>query len=211
MARVVVEKPVGVRQVEVPGQEKGVREVARLMRERMAEGGVVLAEGCIAQVAEEDALETFLFSCFRALRYRPENVGERGGGGGFCHPVRFLARDGACAKDRRARPVLSAVVLLLQEKRELRSAVVGSGDGRLSQDDHRHGAFVLQFIRHFAAPRLARASRGRACRGTWAAASARRTPSSPVRRPPGATPASPRGWPLRRRFRAPPRGCRCRT
>ena len=56
VARIVVEKLVGVRQVEVAGEEECVREVARLVYKWMAERHVVFTERGVAKMAEEDAL-----------------------------------------------------------------------------------------------------------------------------------------------------------
>jgi amidophosphoribosyltransferase len=50
------------------------------------------------------------------------------------------------AKSASATPladVLAAIMLFFQEQRELSSAEIADGDGGLSQDHHRHGAFVL--------------------------------------------------------------------
>ena len=48
MARIVVEEFVGVRQVEVAGEEECVREVARLVYKWMAERHVVFTERGVA-------------------------------------------------------------------------------------------------------------------------------------------------------------------
>ena len=55
MSAVVVEKFVGVREVEVSGEEQRVAELARLVDEWMAERHLVFSEGGVAQVSEEDA------------------------------------------------------------------------------------------------------------------------------------------------------------
>ena len=53
---VILEKLVGVRQVEVSSEEKGMLQFARLVDERVAKRHLVLSEGGVAQVAKEDFL-----------------------------------------------------------------------------------------------------------------------------------------------------------
>ena len=53
---VILEKLVGVREVEVAGEEERVFQFASLMDERMAERHLVLPEGGVAQMPKEDAL-----------------------------------------------------------------------------------------------------------------------------------------------------------
>ena len=73
---VVFEKLCGVREVEVAREDKGMAQFARLVDERVAEGGVVLAERCVTEVAEEDA-----FVCLVAtpLGDHAQHVGKRRG------------------------------------------------------------------------------------------------------------------------------------
>ncbi len=207
---VVVEELAGVRQVEVPGEEKRVLKLARLVHEWMTERHLVLSEGGVAKVAEEDAFDFGLLAFdFRSLRsevrspipvspcYRPQHVHEGSRRGGLGDPVRCLAGDGTGAKDRRARPVLAPVVLFLKKQRELRPAEVASGGWRSAQDHHRHSAFMLQFVGHSLFPVSSSLNTRTACRGTSAAASARRRPSSPARPRSFGGKASRRGPPCR--------------
>ena len=72
-----------------------------------------------------------------------QHIRERRCGCGLGNPVRRFAWFGISREYCRARAVLPAVVLFFQEQRELSSAEIADGDGGLSQDHHRHGAFVL--------------------------------------------------------------------
>ena len=66
---VVVEQFVGVREIEVSGEEDGMAEFASLVDERMAKRHLVFPEGSVTQVAEENAF--FVAKRIRALRNRP--------------------------------------------------------------------------------------------------------------------------------------------
>ena len=55
VSALILEKLVGVREVEVPGEKERVLQFARLVHERMAERHLVLPEGGVAQMPEEDA------------------------------------------------------------------------------------------------------------------------------------------------------------
>ncbi len=135
-------------------------QLARLMDERMAKRHLVLSEGGIAQMSNEDAFLFFaakiVFPLFalhvlivaRSLPNRPKHVGERCGGSRFGYPVWCLARFWTGDKDCRTRAVLPAVVLLLHEKRQLRPTEIANERWRFAQDHHRHGTFVFDFIGH---------------------------------------------------------------
>ena len=58
VSAIILEKLVGVREVEVPGEEERVLQFARLMHERVAKRHLVLPEGGVAQMPEENP---FLF------------------------------------------------------------------------------------------------------------------------------------------------------
>ena len=55
VSAVILEKLVGVREVEVPGEKERVLQFARLVHERMAECGIVLPERRVAQMPKEDS------------------------------------------------------------------------------------------------------------------------------------------------------------
>ena len=136
-------------------------EFARFVDERMAERHLVLSEGGVAEVPEEypflifatkitkatKAISLiFVFYVFFVAKSSPdggEYVRKRRRRSRFCDPVRRFSRIGVVGEDRSAGAVLAAVVLLLHEERELRSAIIARGDGGPAQDHHRHGAFVL--------------------------------------------------------------------
>ena len=160
-----------VRQVEVPGEDERPCEAARLVHEGVAAGSVPLAEGGITEMSEEDAF-VLGHLAFRDLR---EQVDERRRRSAFHYHVGACAGDGAGVKDRRARPVLAPVVLLLEEERELGPAPVGRSvllaveRAVLEKAQQRHAAFVLYFVGHCVS-----ISTGTACRGTWEGAISRR-------------------------------------
>ena len=56
MSAVLLEKLVGVREVEIAGEEERVFQFARLVHERVAKRHLVFPEGGVAQMPEEDAL-----------------------------------------------------------------------------------------------------------------------------------------------------------
>ena len=58
VSAIILEKLVGVREVEIAGEEERVLQFARLMHERVAKRHLVLPEGGVAQMPEENP---FLF------------------------------------------------------------------------------------------------------------------------------------------------------
>ena len=222
---VVLEQFGGIREVEVSGEEHRVGKFARLVDEWMAKRHLVFSEGGVAEVSEENALrrsgvEQGDSGLFMSLADCAQQVRQGRGRGRLEHPVGHVARFGMAGEDCRARAVLPAVVLFLQKQRELRPSKIARGGWWPSQDHHRHGAFVFQFIRHWQLTnhqpetRNPKLSRGTTCRGTWEAASGCRRPSFQACRPSCAAPASTRGSPPPRRCRTPPvraprRACGC--
>ena len=145
MPAVVLEELVGVCEVEVSGEQKGMAEFARLVDERVAERLVVSAECGVAQVAEEYPLFEI---AWRAFRDHAENVGKRGVACRLEHPVGRRSGGGVGGEDRRARAVLAAVVLLFEEERELRASEIAVAIVAFPQGHHRNGAFMLHFVGH---------------------------------------------------------------
>ena len=151
-ALAVVGKELGrVREVEVPREEERVRKLAGFVQEGMAKRHLVPSEGGVTQMAEEDSFARNDL----ALRDGREYVGEGGRGRRFADPIGQGSQFRMVGEDRHAGTVLSPVVLFLQKERELRAAEVDRlGCGipilvrRLPQDHHRHGAFMLEFVRH---------------------------------------------------------------
>ena len=154
MVAVVVEKFVGVCEIEVSGEKNSVVQFARLVHEWMTERHVVFPERGVAKMTEEYPLLVVCIRVFRSfalyaffaanpLPYGGQHIRERCSGCGLGNPVWRLTRFGISREYCRARAVLPAIVLLLEKERELCSTEIAGGDGGLSQDHHRHGTFVF--------------------------------------------------------------------
>ena len=155
MVAVVVEKFVGVCEIEVSGEKNSVVQFARLVHEWMTERHVVFPERGVAKMTEKNFLARRRGDaevCSLRLRVsargislpdHSKHIRERCSGCGLGNPVWRLARFGISREYCRARAVLPAIVLLLEKERELCSTEIAGGDGGLSQDHHRHGTFVF--------------------------------------------------------------------
>ena len=138
MPAVVLEKLRRVREVEVARKKKRMPEVARLVDERMAKRHVVFTERGVAEMAEEYALLRLF-----PLGYHAKDIYERRSRSRLEDAIRRFPRLWRGGEKRGTRAVLPAVVLLFEKKRQFCPAEVARGNRGLSQDHHRHGAFML--------------------------------------------------------------------
>ena len=130
-----------VREIEVAGEEERPGKAGRLVDKGMAEADVALAIGGVAEMAEEDGLLGKLPPSGDLAK----QIGERSIARRFEFIVGRLAGFGTGGERDDAGAVLTTVVLLLQEKRELGCAIDGAP--RL-EDEERHGTFMFDRIRH---------------------------------------------------------------